>query len=107
MRMRDRALGMSLAAVVVLAVTGIGGLAAQDASPAGGDAFAALAGVPELTITLTDGGLEGVPAETPAGWTLVTFTNSVTPTGDPFEDSWSVEVLQLPEGKTVDDLAAV
>jgi hypothetical protein len=100
-RMRVRALGLAWLLIVSLAVAGLGEVAAQ-----GDEVFGDLTSIPELTITLTDGGLAGVPAETPAGWTLVTFTNDVTPTGDPFEDSWSIEVLQLPEDKTVDDLAA-
>ena len=62
-------------------------------------------GLPELSITLTDAGLEGVPAETPAGRYLVSFTNNVADTGDPFNDSWSVEFVMLPEGLTIDDLA--
>jgi hypothetical protein len=64
-------------------------------------------GLPELAITLTDAGLEGVPAETPAGRYLVNFTNNVSDTGDPFNDSWSVEFVRLPAGITVDDLAAI
>ena len=43
-------------------------------------------GLPELAITLTDAGLEGVPAETPAGRYLVSFTNNVADTGDPFNE---------------------
>ena len=80
--------------------------AAQDATPAAGEeGFADTTGFPEIEITLTDQGLEGVPEETQAGWHVVTFTNDVTPTGDPFEDAWSVDFIMLPEGLTVDDLA--
>src|SRR5215204_5935655 len=64
-------------------------------------------GLPELAITLTDAGLEGVPAETAAGWYRVSFTNDVSDTGDPIQDMWSVELIRLPAGTTVDDLAAL
>lgn len=104
--MRYRTFVLSLL-VAGLALTGLAGVAAQDATPAPvGDAtFADTIGLPELQLTLTDDGLDGVPEETQAGWQLVTFTNDVTPTGDPFEDAWSVEFIMLPEGMTVDDLA--
>ena len=70
---------------------GIGAIAAQDATPSTeGTIF------PELQLTLTDAGIEGLPAETTAGWTNVTFTNSVTPTGDPFEDAWGIDFIMLP-----------
>src|SRR5215217_6666941 len=95
--MRRLSLFLSLFAVLVLAPIG----ASAQAEP-----FADL-GLPELTITLTDTALEGVPAETPAGRYQVTFTNNVTGTGDPFQDTWSVEFVQLPEGMTVDDLTAL
>ena len=65
------------------------------------------AGLPELAITLTDGGPQGVPAATAAGRYLVSFTNDVSDTGDPFTDAWSVEFVRLPAGTTVDDLAAL
>jgi hypothetical protein len=99
--MRIRSFVLSLIAVALLAVSGIGTVAAQDATPATGDS-----GSPELTMTLTDTGIEGLPAETPAGWTTVTFTNSATPTGDPFEDAWGIDFIMLPDGMTVDDVAA-
>src|SRR5215217_7865156 len=95
--MRRLSLFLSLFAVLVLAPIG----ASAQAEP-----FADL-GLPELTSTLTDTALEGVPAETPAGRYQVTFTNNVTGTGDPFQDTWSVEFVQLPEGMTVDDLTAL
>jgi hypothetical protein len=99
--MRIRSFALSLIAVALLAFGGIGAVAAQDATPsAEGTIF------PELTLTLTDAGVEGLPAETAAGWTSVTFTNNVTPTGDPFEDTWGIDFIMLPEGMTVDDVAA-
>jgi hypothetical protein len=99
--MHCRAWGLSVLAVAALLVTRLGGVAARD----GG--FAELAGVPEIQVTLTDGGVEGVPAETPAGWALFTFTNNVTPTDDPFADAWSLEIVQLPEGVAAAELAAL
>lgn len=99
--MRIRSFALSLIAVALLAFGGIGAVAAQDATPStGGTIF------PELTLTLTDAGVEGLPAETAAGWTSVTFTNNVTPTGDPFEDTWGIDFIMLPEGMTIDDVAA-
>jgi len=65
------------------------------------------AGLPELAITLTDEGPQGVPAETAAGRYLVSFTNDVSDTGDPFQDTWQIEFVGLPEGTTVDDLVAL
>jgi hypothetical protein len=106
--MRMRMFGLSLLAAVGLAMSGLVGAAAQDASPpAGGATFPAGLGLSEIQLTLTDAGLEGVPAETAAGWHLVTFTNNVTPTGDPFEDSWSVEFVSLPAGTSADDVTAL
>ncbi len=97
--MRIRSVFVAALAVIALAFSGMARVSAQD----GG--LASL-GLPELTITLTDAGLEGVPAETAAGWYLVSFTNSITPTGDPFEDSWQVDFIQVPEGKTVEEIGA-
>ena len=97
--MRIRSVFVAALAVIALAFSGMARVSAQD----GG--LASL-GLPELSITLTDAGLEGVPAETAAGWYLVSFTNSITPTGDPFDDSWQVDFIQVPEGKTVEEIGA-
>ena len=85
-------------AVIALAFGGMARVSAQEGPLAS-------TGFPELSITLTDAGLEGVPAETAAGWYLVTFTNSITPTGDPFDDAWAVEFIQVPEGMTAEEVA--
>jgi len=99
--MRFRSFALSLIAVALLALGGVGAVTAQDATPAtDGTGFA------ELNITLTDAGVEGLPAETTAGWTNVTFTNNATPSGDPFEDAWGIDFVMLPEGMTIDDDAA-
>src|SRR4051812_44885230 len=61
-----------VAALLVLPV-GIGSVAvAQDASPVSGSPFADL-GLPELTITATASGYEGIPESLPAGRYLVTL----------------------------------
>ena len=99
--MRFRSIALSLIAVALLALGGIGAVAAQDATPATDSSAAA-----DLNITLTDAGVEGLPAETTAGWHTVSFTNSATPSGDPFEDAWGIDFVMLPEGMTLDDVAA-
>ncbi len=97
--MQIRMILASTLAVLALAFGGVLGAAAQDSALAS-------AGFPELSVTLTDTGPEGLPAETTAGWNLVTFTNSVTATGDPFDDAWSLDFILLPEGMTTDDVVA-
>ena len=93
---------LSLLAVTALAAVGLTSVAAQDATPGPveDNLLPDLFGLPELQITLTDAGFEGVPAETQAGWTVVTFTAETA-------DGGAVGFVQLPEGKTVDDLAAI
>jgi hypothetical protein len=75
---------------------------AQAATPAADARFADTLGLPELAITATDDGFEGVPAETEAGRYLVTFTNDAA--GEAAEGG--LGFMRLPEGRTVDDLAA-
>ncbi len=96
-----RSIALSLIAVALLALGGIGAVAAQDATPSTDSA-----GTSDLTLTLTDTGVEGLPAETTAGWHSVSFTNSTTPSGDPFEDAWGIDFIMLPEGMTIDDFNA-
>lgn len=101
--MRYRSFVLSLLTAVVLTVGGLGSVAAQDASPAAEPPANAMLsdtfGLPELQITLTDAGFEGVPAETAAGWYAVTFTNNATVT-----ESAAIDFVQLPEGRTIEDL---
>jgi hypothetical protein len=79
-------LGLSLAAPAV----------AQQASPVTGtSAFAGL-GLPELEISATDSGFEGVPSQRPAGYYLVTFTNNSS-------SDAAVDFLQLPQDVTFDE----
>jgi hypothetical protein len=108
--MRLRAIWLSMLAVALLAAGGLAGVAAQEATPQDGlgatpgaaqDALLANTfGLPELRITLTDGGYEGVPAETAAGLYVVTFTNNTN-------EAAAAAFIQLPEGMTVDDLTAL
>ncbi|MDP9359076.1 MAG: hypothetical protein M3R02_28100 [Chloroflexota bacterium] len=98
-----RHLPISMVAVLLAALMVVSQVAvavAQDASPAAGGArFADTLDLPELQITGTDTGFEGLPEETEAGRYLVTLTNEA-------EQGSAVEFLQLPEGKTADDLMA-
>lgn len=96
---RIRSAIASTLAVLALAVGAILSASAQDGSFAD-------TGFPETALTLTDAGVEGLGAETTAGWNVVTLTNSVTATGDPFEDAWSVDFILLPDGRTADDVVA-
>ena len=81
---------------------GTGGALAQDATPAGGATFADTMGLPELAITATDDGFDGLPAETAAGRYVVTFSNQLT---DEENASPSVGFIRLPEGQSLADLA--
>ncbi len=87
-----------LAALMVISQSVVA--VAQDATPMVQDAtFEDTLDLPELQITATDTGFEGVPEETEAGRYVITLTNESAGRG-------GVEFLQLPEGKTVDDLTA-
>jgi hypothetical protein len=81
-----------------LAVMGSAGSLAQEGTPAAGGLLAGL-GYPELVITATDEGFTLDQTEIPAGRYLVTLAN----------ESSNPQVLsglvQLPEGKTLDDLS--
>ncbi len=98
-----RHMPISVVAVLLAALMVVGQARfalAQDASPvAGGARFADTLGLPELQITVTDTGYAGVPEETEAGRYLVTLTSE-------FAGPAAAEFLQLPEGKTLDDLTA-
>jgi len=90
---------LAIIATGALALMGSAGALAQDATPTAESQFADL-GLPEITITATDTGFEVSPTEVAAGRHLVTLNNeSANPqvfTG----------LVQLPEGKTLDDLSA-
>jgi hypothetical protein len=53
-------------------------------------------GLPEITITMTDAGFQVSPSETPAGWTLITFTNSS------HEEEDAPDLMRLPAGMTIE-----
>jgi len=88
-----------------LSLGGASALARQDAG-ATDATFADTLGLPELSITATDDGYEGVPAETEAGRYLVTFRNEGT--GSYVSESEggpsAAGFVRLPEGQTLDDL---
>lgn len=98
--MRSRII--AIAATVAITGMGAAGALAQDAtpeaSPAGESLFADL-GLPELTITATDEGLQLDQSEIEAGRYLVTINNeSANP-------QVAAGFVQLSEGTTVDDLS--
>jgi hypothetical protein len=100
--MRYRSVFLSLLAALVLTGGSLAGAVAQDATPdsTGGVPDAMLTdtfGLPELQIGFDGSTFTGLPAETPAGWTVVTFTNTSTEFG-------AVGFIQLPEGVTIESL---
>jgi hypothetical protein len=94
--------------IVVIAVTaamvlmGSAGALAQDATPEGspdGESLLSGLGLPELVITATDAGLEVDQSEIEAGRYLVTLINeSASP-------MVFAGLVQLPEGRTAEDLS--
>lgn len=76
------------------------GVAAQEATPTATDAFGNL-GLPELHVTLTATGFEGVPEEIEAGRYLVTITAA-----EDLEFGGGAGFVRPPEGMTVDDYLA-
>ncbi len=99
----------TLTAIVFLLALIAGGFAsslagAQDAAPEAGKdrPLADTMGLPELAITATADGFEGVPAATAAGRYVVTLT--AVPN---VESGAAVEFLMLPEDVTFDDFTAM
>ena len=91
--------GIGTLLTLLLALTlGLGSVAAQEATPAGESLLAEL-GYPELVVT-TDGTDFTVPAEVEAGRYRLVLEN----TGEGGAD---IELYQLPEGLTFDDLVAI
>lgn len=86
-------------AALLLLLTGGTAALAQETTPAAGAGatFADTMGLPELTISTTDNGFDGVPGTIAAGRYIVTFTNAGANEVD-------VDFLGLPEGITVDDI---
>ena len=99
--MRIRMFVFSLLAALALIGGGFARVTAQDASPVAEDLMLAETyGLPEIEVTLTDAGFESSVAETAAGWHVVSFTNNSSA-----EDA--VNFIQLPEGRTLDDITAL
>ncbi len=91
-----------LAALLVLPMA-IVSVAAQGGTPASGESAFAGLGLPELDITVTATGFEGLPAEIAAGRYLVTVT-----VAEDVEWGGGAVFVRPPEGMTVDQfLAAV
>jgi hypothetical protein len=90
---------VAIAVTMAVALLGSAGALAQDATPEAESLFAGL-GLPELTITATDAGYALDQTEIEAGRYLVTL-NSERSSPEPAY-AW---VVQLPDGRTVDDLS--
>jgi hypothetical protein len=100
--MRRLSFLFSAVAIVAALCGGPAAVAAQGATPATQDTmFTDTMGLPELQVSATDTSLEGVPAETPAGRYVVTFSNTTT---DP--EGAAVHFMQLPEDVSVEALMA-
>ena len=93
---------MAIAATAAMALMGSVGALAQDATPAAesGESLFAGLGLPELTVTVTDEGLGLSQTEVEAGRYLVTLRNESTS-----EEPVFAGFVQLPEGRTADDLS--
>ena len=89
---------VAIAVTAAIALMGSAGALAQESTPAGESLFAGL-GLPEITLTATDEGLQVEPSEVEAGRYLVTLVN------DSANPQVSAGFVQLPEGRTVDDLS--
>jgi hypothetical protein len=84
---------------IAMAITGLGGVAAQEATPTSAT-FADTLGLPELRVQVTDTAYEGLPAETATGRYLLTLEVSAA-------DGGGLNFLQLPEGMSFDDFMAL
>ena len=84
---------------IALSITGIVGVAAQDATPTSAT-FADTMGLPELRVQITDTAYEGLPAETAAGRYLLTLEVSAAEGG-------GLSFMRLPDGMTFDDFMAL
>src|SRR5918994_2202701 len=97
--MQRRSFLMTVLVSIALLISGIGGVAAQDATPTAAT-FADTMGLPELRVQITETAYEGLPAETPAGRYLLTLEVEAAEGG-------GLNFLQLPEGMSFDDFMAV
>jgi hypothetical protein len=95
----NRSRVVAIAATATLTFLGSAGALAQDATPTTGESLFADLGLPELTITATDEGLQLDQSEIEAGRYLVTLNNeSANP-------QVAAGFVQLPEGGTIEDLS--
>lgn len=90
--MKVKSVMVSLLTMAMVALTGALGAAAQGATPA-----ADTMGYPELKVTITDQTLELSAREVPAGYVLLTVTNTA-------KDPIGAGVLGPPPGKSIADL---
>ncbi len=98
--MRRTLLALLLAALF-LPFSFLSVVAAQEATPATGESAFAGLGLPELDITVTPTGFEGLPEEIEAGRYLVTITAA-----DDLEFGGGAGFVLPPEGMTVDEYLA-
>jgi hypothetical protein len=97
--MQRRSFLMAILVSIALSIAGIGGVAAQDATPTAAT-FADTMGLPELRVQITDTAYEGLPAETAAGRYLLTLEVSAAEGG-------GLNFMRLPEGMSFDDFMAL
>ena len=91
-----------LAALLVVPLSLMSALAAQDASPAAADSAFADLGLPELNVTMTTTGYEGLPEEIEAGRYLVTINAAAD-----LEFGGGIGFVRPPEGMTADEFLAI
>jgi hypothetical protein len=97
--MQRRSFLMTVLVSIALSIAGIGGVAAQDATPTAAT-FADTMGLPELRVQITETAYEGLPAETAAGRYLLTLEVSGGEGG-------GLSFMRLPDGMTFDDFMAL
>lgn len=102
----------TLLALTALARRGIGTASAQEGTPEAGSSsnpFADL-GLPELVVTVTDTGYEGVPAELPAGRYVLVVTNAISAPNENLPDILDFAgagLLKVPAEFTLEELLAM
>ena len=96
--MQRRLLLLTVLMSITLSITGLRGVAAQDATPTSAT-FADTMGLPELQVQITETAFEGLPTETAADRYLLTLEVSAAEGG-------GLNFLRLPEGMSSDDFMA-
>jgi len=97
--LQRRSFLMTVLVSISMSITGLGGVAAQDATPTSAT-FADTMGLPELRVQITDTAFEGLPAETAPGRYLLTLEVSAA-------EGAGLNFLRLPEGMRFDEFMAV